>query len=55
MHKKTKNTTRETQTSDSAYGKYQNNRDVIARLLAKLLVKMYLKRGTNTDNNSKSH
>lgn len=45
MRENTKTTTRKAQANDSIHDRYQCDRDVIARLLAKLLVKMYLNGG----------
>lgn len=42
------------QASKLNHEQHQNDRAVIAQLIAKLLAKMYLKRGTNTENLSET-
>lgn len=54
MREEQDNKTRVAQSSDSEHHQYQDDRDTIARLLAKLLTKMWLKRRSTSKNISET-
>lgn len=54
MRDKQHDTTREAQSSETVHHQYQDDRDTIARLLAKLLTKMWLKQRSTSKNISET-